>query len=123
MVDEIEPSAATFIRVLKTEAVSEDNRIDVYLGAADRAGYRFGFAASIVPALMLELRGRMEQLRPDDPDKTLTTAMKPVGVKIAVGTRSTALIVSMEGYDLALELTPETVHSLHEGLGQLLALN
>lgn len=121
---DIEAAAPTFTHLLRTEAVPADNRIDVYFGAEDRSGYKLGIAAGIVPALMVELRGRMEQLSPGKADELFSTPLIPKAIQVAFRDGGVpALIVVMNGYELALELGPGTAKLLHEGLGQLLTPN
>lgn len=121
---DIEAAAPPFTHLLKTEAVPESDMVNVYVGTADRTGYKFAISAAIIPALMMELRGRMSQLRPADDQQVATAAMKPSGIKLAIGgDGQPALILSMGGYDAALSMDLATVRLLYDGMGQLLRRN
>lgn len=112
-----------FVALAKSEAVTDQDKVRLYFLDRDRGGYIISVATGVVPNLMTELTARLQQLRPDGP----STAVRPIRVReiaLAMADDGTpAMLLKMDGYKLAIELTQADLRTLHSEIGQLLVKN
>lgn len=117
----IEPAAPPFTHLIKTEAVPESDAVNIYVGTADKTGYKLVVSAAIVPALLTELSGRLSQLPAADRP---AAHIKPHEITLSMGTSGQpALVLSMGGYQMAFSMDVATVKVLHDAMGQMLNRN
>ena len=106
-----------------TKAVEGEDSVCVEFGTLDRKVITLGFAASIVPALILRLGIRMKEMR-DAGRGPMSAEVTATSIQLAMkADGALALVATMEDYQLVMGMSLEALKALHDDIEQMLKPN
>jgi hypothetical protein len=118
-----EAAAPPFVYFISADA-AKDGVLSAYFGTEDRKGYKFDFATSIVPEMIVQLTARMKAVERDDisGDELYATTFEPTKTRFGVGSRGPAIVYELpNGITIAMIIPKPNLAAVYEQMGRHLA--
>jgi hypothetical protein len=118
-----EAAAPPFVYFISADA-AKDGVLSAYFGTEDRKGYKFDFATSIVPEMIVQLTARMKAVEHASisDNELFATSFEPTKTRFGVGSKGPAIVYELpNGITIAMHVPKAHLAAVYEQMGRHLA--